>query len=95
MEKNGMALNRTSSNTGFTPLSLIDCLTERLEQTKLMNRLAALYSALLDTKVSSRQAVYYLYAQCLLTLILSPLPFGLGWRACLLMLFIGAAKHTR
>ncbi|MGM9688316.1 MAG: hypothetical protein ACI3YD_04625 [Alloprevotella sp.] len=95
MEKNGMALNRTSSRSGFAPLSLIDCLTERLEQTRLMNRLAALYSDLLDSKVSSRQAVYYLYAQLLLTLLLSPLPLGLGWRACLLILFIGAAKNTR
>lgn len=94
MEKTGITLHPAKSATDWTERFSLSTITQRLSRWSYFERLASLYSALLDDRVSSLQAVYYFYAVITGTATLAPITFDLGWRALWFTLFCMAVKRA-
>lgn len=70
-------------------------LTDRLAETNAFRRLANFYSRLLGNSCTATEAVSITYAQLFLFGTLSPFDLSAGWRACFLLLTLGAIKNAR
>ena len=70
-------------------------LTDRLAETNAFRRLANFYSRLLGNSCTATEAVSFTYAQLFLFGPLCPFDLSAGWRACFLLLTLGAIKNAR
>lgn len=95
MQKDELTL--TPQKVEMNPLTWLSLtsLTSYLAQLPLTARLAELYGWLLDEKVTTVQAVNFFYAQLTGLLVLLPVPFSPGWRACFLLLFCWTVGRAR
>ena len=92
MENNNLSLHTTMYEKDWS--KLLGCLnvTNRLSKEPVFGKLAALYTSLLEKSVSPRQAVHCLYAQLSTLGLLLPVPMGLGWRTCFLLILCHALR---
>ena len=70
-------------------------LTDRLADTTAFRRLANFYSRLRGNSCTAAEAVSITYAQLILFGTLCPFGLCAGWRACVLLLTVGAIKNAR
>ena len=70
-------------------------LTDHLAETNAFRRLAGFYSRLLGNSCTAADAVNITYAQLFLFGTLCPFGLSAGWRACFLLLALGAIKNAR
>lgn len=95
MNKNDICLSQKEKDQLMLSFNLIERLTLLLAKQRWVHLLAKLYTSLLDEKVTSRQTVFFLYAQLAATTMLLPYYEDLGWRACCFILFCLAISKTR
>lgn len=77
--------SRRSFITAATPADLVTGILTWLEARKWVCRLFAVYSALLEERVSARRTLRLVYAQAVVALLLFPADFALSLRLLLLL----------
>ena len=92
MENNDLGLHTSLNEKDWSKLLNQLNVTLHLSQESVFQKLAILYSELLDENVSSLQAVYFFYAQLAALGFFFPAQIGAGWRTCFLLIFCHAIR---